>query len=608
LLERLKDWILARRASPQNELALNAIAGRRQEYIGQKGSTSSPGTIDPDLVLSVTVVLYNNSEHLPGFLDSLVGQQFPSGSINLYLVDNGSEHSEREKIRDYAQQFRRSFRSLEVISQKNLGYGGGQHAAICRADTEFVLISNVDVEYLSDSIYNVLIAAVGDEDDVAAWELRQFPFEHPKYYDPVTLETNWNSHACVLVRREHYFEVGGYEPAIFMYGEDVELSYRLRRQGYRLKYIPAARVMHDIGGRSESSIAFQIANCITANFLIRLRYGQPANILVGFARFMKEVVKGTEFQPATPLLRSYFWPTMAKSIDFLSTRRKSEAFFPFRGFDFELARYGAEYQAPCVLELAGDMLPRVSIITRTVEGRSGLLAECMESVINQTYPNIEHIVLEDGGNSAEKICASTAARYIGSSELVYYSSDKIGRSAAGNRGMSLAAGEYFVFLDDDDLLFPDHVEVLMSRILESNALAAYSLAWEVRTGMIDKQAAQYKEIEHSMPASCLQSFDRNRLAKINYMPIQCVLFSRSLYGSFGGFDEDLDALEDWVLWKKYAANAEFSYIPKLTSMYRVPDEEGVRVSRQSWLDSYYPVAAERYREDLLRGSPEVAAA
>ena len=77
--------------------------------------------------------------------------------------------------------------------------------------------------------------AIADRDsNVASWELRQAFSEMPKYYDPVTLETNWSSHACILIKREVYEKVGGYDKNIFMYAEDVEFSYRLRSQGYVL--------------------------------------------------------------------------------------------------------------------------------------------------------------------------------------------------------------------------------------------------------------------------------------------------------------------------------------------------------------------------------------
>ena len=81
---------------------------------------------------------------------------------------------------------------------------------------------------------------------VAAWEMRQIPYEHPKAYDPVTLDTPWVSGAAMLLRRSAFEDVGGFDPRIFMYGEDVDLSWRLRARGWRLRYLPrlARRAPH----------------------------------------------------------------------------------------------------------------------------------------------------------------------------------------------------------------------------------------------------------------------------------------------------------------------------------------------------------------------------
>ena len=69
--------------------------------------------------------------------------------------------------------------------------------------------------------------------------MRQIPYEHPKAYDPVTLDTPWVSGAATLFRREAFEAVGGFDDAIFMYGEDVDLSWRLRARGLA-PHLPAA--------------------------------------------------------------------------------------------------------------------------------------------------------------------------------------------------------------------------------------------------------------------------------------------------------------------------------------------------------------------------------
>ena len=57
---------------------------------------------------------------------------------------------------------------------------------------------------------------------------------------------------------------------------------------------------------------------------------------------------------------------------------------------------------------------------------------------------------------------------------------------------------------------------------------------------------------------------------MNYLPIQSVMFEKSLYEEHGGFKEDLSVLEDWDLWLRYSLSENFLFIPQMTSVYYTP--------------------------------------
>ena len=206
----------------------------------------------------------------------------------------------------------------------------------------------------------------------------------------------------------------------------------------------------------------------------------------------------------------------------------------------------------------------VSVIIRTCN-RPYVLEHALESVRKQTYKNIEIVVVEDGKNLSEKMIKQK----FGDLNLKYRATnEKCGRTVTGNIGLQMASGQYFNFLDDDDVLYPRHIEVLLTQLEKSSFLAAYSIAEESQIVKISDNPFKVKEKRRIIRYK--QPFNALLLYSFNYLPIQSVLFKRCLYEKYGGFDEKLDILEDWDLWVRYSANGDFSFVPEITSKYHVP--------------------------------------
>ena len=72
------------------------------------------------------------------------------------------------------------------------------------------------------------------------------------------------------------------------------------------------------------------------------------------------------------------------------------------------------------------------------------------------------------------------------------------------------------------------------------------------------------------------------------------MFRRTLYETKGGFDPELDNLEDWNLWVRYTLEQDFEMIDKVTSLYRVPARPEEAVRRQNVLDDYYAKAVTKH--------------
>ncbi len=239
--------------------------------------------------------------------------------------------------------------------------------------------------------------------------------------------------------------------------------------------------------------------------------------------------------------------------------------------------------------------PLVSIIIRTCQ-RPHVLERALNSVRKQTYKNIQVVIVEDGENKSERYIRE---KFPDLNMLYYATGKKCGRSHAGNVALKLSEGELLNFLDDDDILFPKHIEALVNALTESSNMAAYSIAEERQIIENSKKPDEYK-VKRKM-IRYKQPFNRLLLYTFNYIPIQSIMFQKSLYEEYGGFDEKLDNLEDWDLWVRYSQKTEFTFVNELTSCYHVPYANRARRNRSNGLRDYLtPVIQnfESYHVDL----------
>ncbi len=216
------------------------------------------------------------------------------------------------------------------------------------------------------------------------------------------------------------------------------------------------------------------------------------------------------------------------------------------------------------MEAVPEIAPTVSVIIRT-KNRIDLLRNAIVSVATQTYPDIELVVVNDGGEDVEAVLGEYAT---GSIRQVTYKSLQPGRghAAAANVGLESAGGEYLIFLDDDDWFLPEHIENLAGTLANNARLgAAYSntacVSWQNREW---KTVFEYKD-----------SFDPIKLAYENFLPIHSVLFRKSLIDSNCRFPEDLSIYEDWAFWLQLSQRGLFEHIDKPGAIYRTGEHSGV---------------------------------
>jgi GT2 family glycosyltransferase len=196
--------------------------------------------------LAVVVVCHDSAAAVGATLEALSAQLGPGDE--LVVVDNASRDATRDVVRAGAP------RATVVESAENLGFAGGCHVGVRSSRAPLVLLLNPDA-VPAPGCLDALRVCAAERPGWGAWQalVTMAGGELVNTAGNVVhyLGFGWAgqvgfcSGAALVVRREAWDALGGFDERYFMYGEDLDLSLRLRLAGWRLGVVPAARVAHD---------------------------------------------------------------------------------------------------------------------------------------------------------------------------------------------------------------------------------------------------------------------------------------------------------------------------------------------------------------------------
>ena len=222
--------------------------------------------------MSIVIVCWNNLDYLDPCLESLYESNLES-SFDIVVVDNGSTDGSQEMLRE-------KYPEVKIIQNEgNVGLGKASNQGIEATNGEFVLLFNNDTivnKYALDSMVELMrknpdAGAVGIkllnedgsfqsgyggfsnlwEEFLIAIQLgeRLWPGYPLQGDSNVIQQVGWMSSACLLVRRETLNQIGLLDESYFIYGDETDLQYRMKKAGWQAYYIPDASIIH-FGGRS----------------------------------------------------------------------------------------------------------------------------------------------------------------------------------------------------------------------------------------------------------------------------------------------------------------------------------------------------------------------
>ncbi len=184
----------------------------------------------------------------------------------------------------------------------------------------------------------------------------------------------------------------------------------------------------------------------------------------------------------------------------------------------------------------------VSIIVPVYNVES-YLQNCLESLINQTYSNIEIILIDDGSvDASSKICDDYSTK---DNRIKVIHQSNQGVSRARNRGLSSAEGEFFSFVDGDDTVEQDYIELMLKKLIE-NDVDLVRLSW-----MRGEKNCTYAI-----------NFDESGNAIVTYENVADLQWFANIWGLFRFeclkfyFDETLKYAEDNLFVFEYFLNSK----------------------------------------------------
>lgn len=206
------------------------------------------------------------------------------------------------------------------------------------------------------------------------------------------------------------------------------------------------------------------------------------------------------------------------------------------------------------------------------------IQEAIESALNQTYPNKEIIVVNDGSTKY----VNRLKKYI--DQIIYIEKNNGGTASALNRGILHATGDYISWLSSDDVYQTEKTMKQLKFMKEHAAFISYSSFIKVDlntkpiTGFIDGRF-YFKD---------WTTFKQN-LKKTSFINGSTIMIKKDIFKTVGMFNESIKYAHDYDLWLRISKKYPFHYIDEPLLFYRIHSEMGTIKHRKLLLKEFSKV-------------------
>ena len=219
-------------------------------------------------------------------------------------------------------------------------------------------------------------------------------------------------------------------------------------------------------------------------------------------------------------------------------------------------------------------MPSIVTAVITTHNRSILLGRAIESVLSQTYPAIECIVVDDNSDddTAEVCSAFDKVQYIhiGAEE-------SRGGNYARNKGIKAAKGKYLAFLDDDDYWLPEKIQKQVALIEQSKAKVIYCGR---RNENVENDRIRYS---YNIPVKEYSGDLNRKIFSAIPTTTSALLVDKDTLIKAGSFDENLKFWQEYDLMIRLSQVTEFDFVEEPLLVYSIDQGDTQRLTNK-----YYP--------------------
>lgn len=511
---------------------------------------------------SIVIPVYNRERYVADTLRSVLAQQ--GDDFEVIVVDDGSTDRSMEIVEGFDDP------RIVLVRGNHGGGAAARNLGIARARGEFIVWIDSDDHQPPNALAELRRAiAACPEADVYYGDLeifddaepgRRWKTQYPDFHGvsllPTLVRSNCLPNPGTAVRRSLYATHGGYDVR-FTRCHDFHMWTRLADTA-RFKKVDAVLCRWRQHASSLSNTASRLFEARVAQDMLE-RY-PPGRLYPdlsdddsGRAEALARTAATVEAlgEPGIALRMAYAAVALGATVDNLRALERKA------GTSFE---------------------PAFTVVLTTFN-RPRLLRDALDSLERQVFRDFDVVLVNDAGEEVENLLAQYSFR------ITYVRQPRnLGPAAARNTAHRLAAGEHLVYLDDDDLFLPDHLQTLADAMRRHPGKVVYTDA----SFITERIEGENREVLREESIFRHAGFSRERLSVDNYIPVNTFAWPRSLLPTVGGFDETMSGLEDWDFLLRLSAHIDFVHVEAATVQVRVrapeagPDE---RRSEQARRDS-----------------------